>query len=120
MLRNRLRRRKMARGDDGLDPMAGMANLLDIMLVFACGLMVALVLSWRLQNVLFDKNVTPQQKKQMLQAVQNMVKVEKGRRLEQIPDLANQGGDGLGYNEMGTVFRDPKTGKLFMVKKNGQ
>ena len=98
--------------------MASLTNLLDIMLVFSCGLMVALVLSWRLQNVLFDKNVSAQQKKQMLQAVQKMVQVEKGRRLEQTPDLANQGGAGSGYNEMGTVFRDPKTGKLFMVKKS--
>ncbi|MGD8400367.1 MAG: DUF2149 domain-containing protein [Bacillota bacterium] len=119
MLRNRLRPRKPV-GDEGLDPMAALANLLDIMLVFACGLMVALVLSWRLQNVLFDPTVSPQQKKQMLQAVQKMVQVEKGRRLQQMPDLAGQGGGAAGYNEMGTVFRDPKTGKLFMVKKSRQ
>jgi hypothetical protein len=119
MLRDRLRQRKLV-NDEGLDPMAAMANLLDIMLVFACGLMVALVLSWRLQNVLFDKNVSSQQKKQIMQAVQKMVQVEKGRHLEQMPDMANKSGAGSGYNEMGTVFRDPKTGKLYMVQKSGQ
>jgi hypothetical protein len=116
MLRKRLRRSNVA-ADEGIDPMSGMANLLDIMLVFACGLMVALVLSWRLQDVMFDKKVTAQQRQKILQAVRNMARVEKGRRLEQMPDWAGQSGEGAGYNEMGTVFRDPRTGKLYMVKK---
>jgi hypothetical protein len=119
MLRKRLRRRNVA-ADEGIDPMSGMANLLDIMLVFACGLMVALVLSWRLQDVMFDKKVTAQQRQEILQAVRNMARVEKGRRLEQTPDWAGQSGAGPGYNEMGKVFQDPKTGKLYMIRHNGE
>ncbi|PKM48016.1 MAG: hypothetical protein CVV03_00135 [Firmicutes bacterium HGW-Firmicutes-8] len=109
-----LRRAKRSRlQEDDLDPLGGVANLIDVMLVFACGLMVALVLSWNLQNVLFSKS-TPKERQQMLQAIQKIVNVQKGRELKEMPQVKSGGGSG--YQEMGTVYKDPKTGKLIMIE----
>lgn len=111
-----LRRAKRSRlQEDDLDPMGGAANLIDVMLVFACGLMVALVLSWNLQNVLFSKS-TQKERQQMLQAIQKAVNVQKGRELKELPQV--ESGGGSGYQEMGTVFQDPKTGKLIMIEQD--
>ncbi|ADG82115.1 DUF2149 domain-containing protein [Thermincola potens] len=110
-----LRRARRSRlGEDVVDPMSGVANLIDVMLVFACGLMVALVLSWNLQNVLFSK-ATPKERQQMLQAIQKAVNVQKGREMKELPKVET--GGGAGYQEMGTVYRDPKTGKLIMIEQ---
>jgi len=90
------------------------ANLIDVMLVFACGLMVALVLSWNLQNVLFAQS-TPEERNKMLRAIQKIVNVQKGREMNELPQIET--GGGAGYQEMGTVYQDPKTGKLIMIEQ---
>ncbi|AVX31436.1 hypothetical protein CTH_1864 [Carboxydocella thermautotrophica] len=110
----RRKRTRISRlSEEDIDPMGGVANLLDVMLVFACGLMVALVLSWNLQNVLFSK-ASPQERQKMLQAIQRIVNVKQGQELKDLPQIQNGGGSG--YQEMGTVYRDPKTGKLIMIE----
>jgi len=87
--------------------------MVDVMLVFACGLLVALVLSWNLQAVLLpDKS--PEARQRLLQAIQQAVSLEQGKELDQVPDVGS--GAGSGYQEMGTVFRDPETGKLIMIE----
>ncbi|WP_231701789.1 DUF2149 domain-containing protein [Crassaminicella thermophila] len=108
------RRRKRTLSEEReIDPLSGMANLMDVMMVFCCGLMVALVLSWNLQNVIFS-NKTPEERKKMKQQLQKITSVNKGKELKEIPDVHN--GSGEGYNEMGTVFQDPKTGKLILIE----
>ena len=86
--------------EDG-DPMAAMATLVDVMLVFACGLLAALVLGQRYLQGQQDQEEagTP---------------VEKTRTLPQLP--AGSGHLGTGYQSVGRVFRDPKTGKLVLVE----
>lgn len=111
MLRRRARRLWL--GEDEVDPMGGVANLVDVMLVFACGLIISLVLSWNLQNVVFSK-ATPAEKKRMLQAIQKAVTVQKGKELKELPQVVRGGGSG--YQEMGTVYRDAKTGKLILIE----
>ncbi|MEW6622885.1 MAG: DUF2149 domain-containing protein [Bacillota bacterium] len=78
------------------DPMSGLANLIDVMLVFCVGLMIALVLSWNLQNIIF-------------------VNVERGRELKEIPQIQESGGEG--YQEMGKVYQDPETGRLILIEE---
>ncbi|GAW92497.1 DUF2149 domain-containing protein [Calderihabitans maritimus] len=112
MLRRNKRRWLLAEEEE-YNPLAGLANMVDVMLVFACGLLVALVLSWNLQDV-FLKDLSPVQRQQLLQAIKNMVTVEQGKELEEIPQLGS--GSGSGYQELGTVYRDPKTGKLIMIE----
>ena len=75
---------------DEEDPMAGVANLVDAMLVIAVGLLVFLVISWNMQAIVFNEDVTP------------------------TPDVSNSSGEG--YAEMGKVYKDPKTGKMIMIE----
>ena len=39
-------RLRVVRKKESFNPMDGMANLADVMLVFACGLLIALIASW--------------------------------------------------------------------------
>lgn len=79
-------------GDD--DPRASLVNLVDVMLVFACGLIAAIA--------------GTQQARTMPQPV------EKGRQIER--PAAGAGQSGSGYHRVGEVYRDPKTGKLVLIE----
>jgi hypothetical protein len=82
------------------DPLSSLANLVDLMLVFACGLLVALAAQ---TDVL-----------QQLQTQKQPQSVERGRELPRLPDsLQGQGGEGL--ESVGQVYRDPQTGKLILI-----
>lgn len=84
-----------ARFDDSdEDPRASLVNLVDVMLVFACGLMAALAAGGHAA-------LTPQP-------------VEKGRVIER--PAAGIGEQGSGFRRVGEVFRDPETGKLILIE----
>ncbi len=77
------------------EPLGPMSNLVDIMLVFACGLIAALVASDR-----------PQQR-------DGGREVSEGRELPEVPEGAGQAGSG--YEPVGQVYRDPNTGKMILI-----
>lgn len=111
------RTRKWLRpGEDDLDPLAGVANLVDAMLVFACGLIVVLIISWNLHGIVFSK-MSQKEKEEALSTISRVVQLRKGKELEEPPELAQGGGEG--YREMGKVYLDPETGKLIMVTVEG-
>ncbi len=85
------------------DPMAGITNLVDAMLVFACGLMLALVSYW---NIDLPDITKVMQQKEMTEV----------NNIEVTDDQLNA--DGTLYNEKGTVFEDPSTGQLYMLQEN--
>jgi len=95
------------------DPMAGSANLVDAMLVLSVGLLVFLVISWNMQSVVFS-DASPEEKKQTMEAMQKAAEIQQGNQLNDTPQ--SQSGQGNGYVQMGTVYKDPKTGKLIMVE----
>ncbi|MDI9618380.1 DUF2149 domain-containing protein [Methanothermobacter sp.] len=107
------RRRKLLSDQNEEDPMAGSANLVDAMLVLSVGFLIFLVLSWNMQNVVFA-DMTPQERQETMEAMKRAVEVQKGQELNNTPETSS--GSGQGYVEMGTVYRDPKTGKLIMVQ----
>lgn len=83
---------------EGAEPLGPMANLVDIMLVFACGLIAALFASSeQLQSHL-------EQRSQV---------VEAGQELSDLPE--GMGEAGQGFEPMGQVYRDPDTGKLILI-----
>ena len=95
--------------------MAGTANLVDAMLVIAVGLLVFLVLAWNMQSVLFNDDLTQEQKEKVMEAMnQEVTEVQEGQVLNETPDTSNQSGQG--YTEMGKVYEDPSTGKMIMVR----
>lgn len=92
--------------------MAGSANLVDAMLVLAVGFLIFLVVSWNMQNVVFADS-SPEEKQQTMQAMKKAAEVQMGKEMNETPQTSS--GSGQGYVEMGTVYKDPNTGKLIMV-----
>jgi hypothetical protein len=84
------------------DPRVGLVNLADVMLVFACGLMLALVAYWNL-DVSSMSEVIPANE---VTEVQDVQKIEDG---------ASGGG---GFVELGKVYQDPMTGKFYMLQED--
>ncbi len=83
------------------EPLGPLANLVDIILVFACGLMAALVaFSPDLQ-----RHFDAQQRD-----------VTSGKELPTVPDTVQQQmQNGNGFEPVGQVYRDPETGKLILI-----
>ena len=101
MLKNRKRLSRRYEEDDNDNPMENLTNLFDVMLVFACGLMVALIIS---------------------------LNVDVSRMNQAVIEYKDNGGgkasvetsDGLSMEEIGTVYRDPKTGKTYILDETGE
>jgi hypothetical protein len=89
--------------DEEVDPMQGTANLADAMLVFACGILLSLIMHW---NVDIGSNADPIQMKQGQEITENQ---------EVRNYLTKTEGKGQSYEKMGIVYKDPNTGKLFML-----
>jgi hypothetical protein len=87
--------------DEDVNPMEGAVNIVDAMLVFACGLMLSLVIYW---NVDLKSG--------------EMRQVEAGGAQLTEEELLSESGDGTaegsGFEEIGKVYRDPATGKLYL------
>lgn len=84
------------------DPQASLVNLVDIMLVFICGLIVALVSA----QPQFTTSPSSSQGEQV---------VEQGRELAEMPEGMRGQAAGAGMEPVGQVYRDPKTGKLILI-----
>lgn len=110
-----IRRRKgkfLNQGEE--DPMAGTSNLVDAMLVIAVGLLVFLVISWNMQNIVFNENMDEQQRQKVKNAINEVSQLDQGKELNDTPDISQSSGSG--FTEMGKVYRDTETGKLIMVE----
>ena len=97
MLKNRNRLyRRYEEEDENSNPLESLTNLFDVMLVFACGLMVALIIS---------------------------LNVDVSRMNQAVIEYKDTGGgkatveesDGVSMEEIGTVYRDPQTGKTYIL-----
>ena len=111
MVRDKSKKR-FAEGEE--DPMAGTSNLVDAMLVIAVGLLVFLVISWNMQNIVFNENMDEQQRQKVKNAIQEVSQLDQGQQLNETPDISKSSGDG--FTEMGKVYRDSQSGKLIMVE----
>lgn len=96
------------------NPMAGTSNLVDAMLVIAVGLLVFLVISWNMQNIVFNENMDEQQRQKVKNAIQEVSQLDQGQQLNETPDISKSSGEG--FTEMGKVYRDSQSGKLIMVE----
>lgn len=84
--------------NDTSSPMENVANLVDAMLVFACGLMLALITRYNVNLQILD--------------VQTMTEVTDVEIMEQDP---NSESAGSAYNELGMVYQDPETGTMYLI-----
>ncbi len=99
-----MRNRFADRFGEAADPLASMASLVDVMLVFACGLIAALVAGGLI--------VAP--------GLDGGEPVQKRREIADVPEGLAEGGSGEGFEPVGRVFRDPKTGQLFLLEGDQQ
>ena len=84
-----------------VDPMSSVANIADAMLVFACGLMVALVVAWNVD----------------LEAVKQ-VELDNSQQVDDVTSLQDiLSAEGSSYIQRGTVYQDPKTGTMYLVEE---
>jgi hypothetical protein len=91
-------------GGDSVSPMDGVANLADVMLVLAVGMMLALVINW---NVRLSSDTAPPDSTNQMEEIEPA----EGSESSEV--------DADGYTEVGRVFKDPATGKLYMVIDDG-
>jgi len=84
--------------DRSFNPMEGVANLADCMLVLACGLMLSLIVSWNLDL-----------------AVDEPLEENPLSTVEELQSTEQQVEDTQGYEQLGMVYKDPATGELYMV-----
>ena len=107
---------KRSRFDDSMeDPQTSLVNLVDIMLVFICGLVVALVSAQRQSEALSAQSQAQSARAQDAAGAGVKQIVEKGRELAEMPEGLRGQAAGEGMQPVGQVFRDPKTGKLILV-----
>jgi hypothetical protein len=93
----------MLRSPEESNPLEGVVNVVDAMLVFACGLMLALSVYWNID----------------LGPIGERVDLQRGQEVTEVSDLRDDlvesEGQGELYEKMGTVYKDPRTGQLFML-----
>lgn len=88
--------------EEDADPRVGLVNLADVMLVFACGLMLALVSYWKLDlPTVTDMNTA---------AMQEVADSTQAEHIAQKSVSA--------YEELGTAYKDPSTGKVYIMKQS--
>lgn len=87
---------------EDFSPMEGVGNMADAMLVFACGLLLALIISWNV-NVSETGEITKQETKYEVENI--------GDTIEQDAAVTEE------LKDMGRVYQDPKTGKYYVVEE---
>jgi len=105
-----LRRRRY---EEEINPLDGVVNIVDAMLVFACGLMLSLVIYW---NV--DIQGSSATQIEQGNAVTQLKQGEDVTEVEQIRENIEKdqkGGDS--YEKLGTVYKDPETGKMYLLEE---
>jgi len=106
------RRRFLNKNMNDEDPLSGMVNLTDAMLVLAVGFLIFTIMSMNMQSVIFN-DLDPQERKELAEAIKNTVAVEMGDDFNGTVDVSS--GESEGMEQMGTVYKDPSTGKLIMI-----
>ena len=106
------KRKKLVSNDGEVDPLVYAVNMVDCMLVLAVGFLIFTVMSFGMQSVVFSSS-SPQEKQEIMKAVQQTVELQQGKVLNSTPET--QSGQGSGYVQVETVYKDPKTNKLIMV-----
>ena len=84
---------------EDVDPMTSMSGIGDVMLVFACGLMTALVVAWSVDLGAFSQVDIGEEVPELEESVQS--------------DQPSEGN----YVEMGRVYMDAETGQYYLVEE---
>ena len=102
-INNRRGRLRVTRKNDDFSPMEGVGNMADAMLVFACGILLALIISW---------NVDVSEKGEITKAPETKYEIQgmENNNTETMEEDKN-------LQEMGKVYKDPDTGKYYVIEE---
>ena len=93
--------------DDGINPMDGVANLVDVMLVLVVGFMLALIINWNLDvGAIAHLNQEEQ--------VDEAALVFDGEYMEEI-DVDSEEIDSREMEKLGSVYFDEATGRYYII-----
>lgn len=92
--------KKVLSSDEEIDPMIYSVNMVDCMLVLAVGFLIF--------TIIYMEN--PHQD-------QTIIKI--GKQFNTTTATTTSVGTSTGYSTVGTVYKDPTTGKLILVQNNG-
>lgn len=82
-----------------ISPIESLVNLVDVMLVFICGLLISIIIFW---NVGVENMVIVLDQSQLRL-------VEDAEELTQTMEVMG------GYGDLGTVVLDPRTGSVYVI-----
>ena len=109
MLNNRLKNSLNNYDDSSGNPMDNVSNLSDAMLVLAVGIMLALVINWKVDLKIVNDNS------------QQKVAVDENK-LQEINDINSKQNSSISFEDLeskykksGTVYTDVYTGKTYVV-----
>ena len=97
-------RRRIYDDEEEGNPMEGALNIVDAMLVFACGLMLSLIIFWNVDL-------------QSSELVPAMDATEVQASSASADEVAESIDTEAEYEKMGTVYVDPNTGKMYLVEE---
>lgn len=100
MLKKRMmkRRKKILSSDEEIDPMIYAVNMIDCMLVLAVGFLIFTIIFM---------NSSPQE-------VSKTVDLKVGKEVN-VTSQNSSSSSSNGLTQLGTVYKDPKTGKTIMI-----
>jgi hypothetical protein len=107
------RRKELLSSDEEIDPMIYAVNMVDCMLVLAVGFLIFSIMSIGLQSVVFS-DMSAEERSELSQAIKKSVELEMGQELNETPTTGSGSGS-TGYEDMGTVYKDPQTGKMILI-----
>ena len=95
------------REDEGVNPMDGIANLVDVMLVLVVGFMLALIINWNLD---IGAIAHLQQDEQTPESALEF----DGEYMEEL-DAEHEDIDSEAMEKLGTVYFDEETGRYYII-----
>ncbi|MHC6179080.1 DUF2149 domain-containing protein [Clostridium sp. JNZ X4-2] len=95
---------KRASYREEINPMESLVNLVDVMLVFICGLLLSIIIFW---NINMKNLVIILDQKQLI-------------KINNPKELTTQMKDKSSSGSVGSAVLDPKTGKIYIEKPQPQ
>ena len=111
-MRERGRRRVTRFEDEDVNPITYVSNLSDVMLIFAVGIMLALVTYWKVDMSPQQTAVTTDGAAVNIEGAQTFTEEER----EEMRSDATEGEAGEGMEKTGEIYYDPSTGTYYIVE----
>lgn len=108
MLKNKFGNRLLSdEANESVNPMDGLSNMSDAMLVLAVGIMLALVINWRIDiSKSTQTDVMTEVSEEKLQEIEYEMMKDSNVSSDEMEQK---------YKKSGTVYTDPNTGKTYVI-----